>query len=211
MPCQCHLGLLIQLCQCKAWLLYPQHPKQTCLLGQGEYNSNQYRGPTDVLIPSGQLRNKEQRDQYRSSTSCSAGPRPVAPGPFQYQCSSQEEASALSQTLYIEHSKGRTKLVCASTGLFTQSKSILPVVLDKHQIPDFQHIRVVHVDEVCSISASNAVVVDLTAGPTGTSISHLPEIVFHTTWQNTLLCHPDTWYRHTADIEETQATHLPWT
>ena len=49
--------------------------------------------------------------------------------------------------------------------------------LNEHNVPYLQDIGVVHVDQMGSISAANAVVVDLTAGSAGADIAHLPEVV----------------------------------
>lgn len=66
---------------------------------------------------------------------------------------------------------------------------VLPVELDKHQVPDLQHIGIIHVHQVRGVSPSNAVVVDLTARATGAGISHLPEVILHTARQDASLIH----------------------
>lgn len=68
-------------------------------------------------------------------------------------------------------------------------ESVLPVELDKHQVPDLQHIGIIHVHQVRGVSPSNAVVVDLTARATGAGISHLPEVILHTARQDASLIH----------------------
>lgn len=69
--------------------------------------------------------------------------------------------------------------------------SLLPVELDEHQVPDLQDVGVVHVHQVRCVSPSDAVEVDLTARTTGTSVSHLPEVILHTAWQDASLLHPE--------------------
>ena len=49
--------------------------------------------------------------------------------------------------------------------------------LNEHQVPDLQHIGVVHVYQVSSIPPPNSVIVDLGAGSTWPLVSHLPEVV----------------------------------
>lgn len=67
--------------------------------------------------------------------------------------------------------------------------SVLPVELDKHQVPDLQHIGIIHVYQVRGVSPSNAVVVDLAARATGAGVSHLPEVILHTARQDASLIH----------------------
>ncbi len=84
--------------------------------------------------------------------------------------------------------------VCKLSKLFPllARSSNLPVKLDEHEVPDFKHIWVIHVDQVGGISAANAIIVDLAAGSTWTGVPHLPEIIFHAPWQNTALIHSKT-------------------
>ena len=50
---------------------------------------------------------------------------------------------------------------------------LVSVVLDKHNVPDFNDIRIVGIDESRCIAVSNAIVVDFRARTAGTSLSHL--------------------------------------
>lgn len=58
--------------------------------------------------------------------------------------------------------------------------------LDEHKVPNFQDIRIIHVDQVSSISASYPVVMDLSARPTWALVSHLPEVILGAERQNAL-------------------------
>lgn len=49
--------------------------------------------------------------------------------------------------------------------------------LDEDDVPDLQHVGIVHVDEVRRVTAADAVVVDLRAGTARAHIAHLPEVV----------------------------------
>ena len=69
--------------------------------------------------------------------------------------------------------------------------SLLPVELDEHQVPDLQDIRIVHVHQVRGVPPSNAVKVHLTAGTAGAGVSHLPEVILHTAWQDASLLHSE--------------------
>lgn len=62
----------------------------------------------------------------------------------------------------------------------------LPVILYEHKIPDLQDVWMIHVNEMFSISTPNPVVVDLCAGATGASLTHLPEVVFHVKGHHTV-------------------------
>lgn len=42
-----------------------------------------------------------------------------------------------------------------------------------------------------SVPPSDTVVVDLTAGTAGPSVSHLPEVIFHASWEDASLLHPE--------------------
>ncbi|KAG9796345.1 hypothetical protein KCU88_g142, partial [Aureobasidium melanogenum] len=53
----------------------------------------------------------------------------------------------------------------------------LPVVLNKHVVPDLQHVRIVLVDETGSIApASDSVIVNFGTRTTWTLVTHFPEI-----------------------------------
>lgn len=67
----------------------------------------------------------------------------------------------------------------------------LPVELDENEVPDLQHIWIVHVHQVRGVPPTDAVIVDLTAGTTGTSVSHLPEVILHTARKDASLLHPE--------------------
>lgn len=56
-------------------------------------------------------------------------------------------------------------------------------------IPDFQNIRIVLVHKVRSIAATNEVIVNLTARPTRTLITHFPEVVLHVTREDMVVRH----------------------
>ena len=58
--------------------------------------------------------------------------------------------------------------------------------LNEDKIPDLQDVGVIHVDQVGSIAAPDPVIVDLSAGPTGALITHLPEVVLCAKRQNAL-------------------------
>lgn len=83
---------------------------------------------------------------------------------------------------------------------------MVPVKLDKNQIPDFKHIGVIHVDQMGSISASNTIIVHLTAWSTWTGVPHLPEIVLHTPWKNTTLLHSEIGKSQAKDIRKLKKT-----
>ena len=56
------------------------------------------------------------------------------------------------------------------------------VVLHEHEVPDLDHLRVVHVDEVATRDLFSGFIiaqvdVDLRAGTAGTRLAHLPEVV----------------------------------
>ena len=61
------------------------------------------------------------------------------------------------------------------------------VILGEDEVPYLKDIRYIHVDQVLGIAPSNAIKVDLGARPAGTCVSHLPEVVLHSKWHNTLL------------------------
>mmetsp|Transcript_18016 Transcript_18016/g.57622 ORF Transcript_18016/g.57622 Transcript_18016/m.57622 type:complete len:812 (+) Transcript_18016:860-3295(+) len=58
-----------------------------------------------------------------------------------------------------------------------QRAARLAVELDEHQVPDLEHVRVVHVDQVRRVAPADAVVVDLRARPARARVAHLPEVV----------------------------------
>ena len=51
------------------------------------------------------------------------------------------------------------------------------VVLDEHQVPDLQHIGVVHVHQLGHLAVPDPVVVDLRARAARSGVTHLPEVV----------------------------------
>mmetsp|Transcript_6447 Transcript_6447/g.19110 ORF Transcript_6447/g.19110 Transcript_6447/m.19110 type:complete len:1096 (+) Transcript_6447:257-3544(+) len=65
----------------------------------------------------------------------------------------------------------------------------LAVELDENEVPDLEHVRVVHVDETRGVAPADAVVVDLGAGPAGARVAHLPKVVLHAEWQHAVLGH----------------------
>mmetsp|Transcript_15095 Transcript_15095/g.34703 ORF Transcript_15095/g.34703 Transcript_15095/m.34703 type:complete len:244 (+) Transcript_15095:2211-2942(+) len=64
--------------------------------------------------------------------------------------------------------------------------AVLAVELDEDKVPDFQHVGVVLVDQVSSISSSNSVKMKLRAWAAGASVSHLPEVVLHVALEHSL-------------------------
>mmetsp|Transcript_30269 Transcript_30269/g.72793 ORF Transcript_30269/g.72793 Transcript_30269/m.72793 type:complete len:231 (+) Transcript_30269:2460-3152(+) len=64
---------------------------------------------------------------------------------------------------------------------------LVPEHLDKHDVPDLEHVRVVHVHEVRGVAPPNAVVVQLRARAARASVAHLPEVVLHVPLQHPVL------------------------
>mmetsp|Transcript_118021 Transcript_118021/g.252066 ORF Transcript_118021/g.252066 Transcript_118021/m.252066 type:complete len:694 (-) Transcript_118021:302-2383(-) len=60
----------------------------------------------------------------------------------------------------------------------------LALVLHENIVPDFEHIRVVHVDQSSRIAATDAVVVDLRARTARARFAHFPEVVLHVEGQD---------------------------
>ena len=60
------------------------------------------------------------------------------------------------------------------------------VKFHEHHIPQLQHVRVIHVDHWGSEPTTNAIVVDLRAGTTWTSLTHFPEIVLEAKRKHTI-------------------------
>lgn len=60
-----------------------------------------------------------------------------------------------------------------------QPESNPPIELNKNQVPNLDHVRIVHVDQMTGMPVANAVEMDLRAGPTGTHFAHFPEVVLH--------------------------------
>ena len=58
--------------------------------------------------------------------------------------------------------------------------------LNEDQIPDLQHIWVIHVDHGGSVAAPNAIVMNLSTRATRPLVSHLPKVVFAVEGQHTL-------------------------
>lgn len=63
--------------------------------------------------------------------------------------------------------------------------TLSPVELDEDEIPDLQHVGIVHVHKMTGIAPTDPVVVDLGARSARTSVAHLPEVVFHSERQHT--------------------------
>ena len=59
-----------------------------------------------------------------------------------------------------------------------QLAALQAVELDKDQVPDLDHVRVVGVDLAAAAQVVGAVVVQLAARPAGAGVAHLPEVVF---------------------------------
>lgn len=66
---------------------------------------------------------------------------------------------------------------------------LLPIVLHEHQIPDLHHVRTVRVDKRTSIPIAKVVVVDLGAWATRPCLTHLPEIILHSKWEDLIRMH----------------------
>ncbi|KAI7360092.1 Alanine--tRNA [Hortaea werneckii] len=73
-----------------------------------------------------------------------------------------------------------------------QSAVRLTVVLDEDVVPDLEHIRVILVDEICSIAIADAVVVNFRARTTGTLVAHFPEVVLHVTGEDVIFGNANT-------------------
>lgn len=67
----------------------------------------------------------------------------------------------------------------------------IPVELDEDQVPDLQHVGVVHVHQVRRVPPSDPVVMDLTAGAAGAGVAHLPEVVLHAARKDAGLVHTE--------------------
>ena len=68
----------------------------------------------------------------------------------------------------------RVDVLC---GQRAQLAVLLAVELDEHVVPDLDEVRVVHVDQLGHLAATDAVVVDLRARPAGPDVAHLPKII----------------------------------
>mmetsp|Transcript_40179 Transcript_40179/g.87808 ORF Transcript_40179/g.87808 Transcript_40179/m.87808 type:complete len:236 (+) Transcript_40179:2656-3363(+) len=66
----------------------------------------------------------------------------------------------------------------------SQRTILFAVELHEDIVPDLEHIRVVHVDQVGRVTSPDAVVVDLGARAAGSGITHLPEVVLHVEGQD---------------------------
>jgi hypothetical protein len=58
-------------------------------------------------------------------------------------------------------------------GKWTKLAVVLAIELNKYVVPDLKDVGVILIDEVSSISPSNAIVVDFAARTAGTSRTHL--------------------------------------
>lgn len=63
--------------------------------------------------------------------------------------------------------------------------TLSPVELDEDEVPDLQHVGIVHVHKMAGIAPTDPVVVDLGARPARTCVTHLPEVVLHSERQHT--------------------------
>mmetsp|Transcript_12418 Transcript_12418/g.19711 ORF Transcript_12418/g.19711 Transcript_12418/m.19711 type:complete len:261 (+) Transcript_12418:2066-2848(+) len=63
----------------------------------------------------------------------------------------------------------------------------LAVVLDEHQVPNLDDVRKICIYPLWDVPIPDSVVVDLSARPTRSCVSHLPEVVLHPKWHNFLL------------------------
>jgi hypothetical protein len=69
-------------------------------------------------------------------------------------------------------------------GQWPQGAITLSVELNEHKVPYFQHVRVIFVDQMSSLSTPNAVKVELRARTARSGFTHLPEVIFHAAWEN---------------------------
>ena len=60
----------------------------------------------------------------------------------------------------------------------------LTVVLYEDVVPYLQHVRIILINEMSSVSPSYPVVVDFTARSAWSLVTHLPEIIFHVAREN---------------------------
>ena len=64
-----------------------------------------------------------------------------------------------------------------------------PVELDEDNVPDLDDIRVVLVDQVCGVSASNSIVMNLDAGTARALVSHFPKVILHVSGDDMIIGH----------------------
>jgi hypothetical protein len=69
-------------------------------------------------------------------------------------------------------------------GQWPQWAITLPVELNEHKVPYFQHVGVIFVDQMSSLPTSNAVEVELRARTARSCLTHFPEVIFHAAWEN---------------------------
>lgn len=70
----------------------------------------------------------------------------------------------------------------------TQRTIRLTIILNKNVVPDLQHVRIVLVDQMSSITPPpNTVVVDLTTGTAWALITHLPKVILHVPRENVVV------------------------
>mmetsp|Transcript_82711 Transcript_82711/g.230655 ORF Transcript_82711/g.230655 Transcript_82711/m.230655 type:complete len:399 (+) Transcript_82711:2010-3206(+) len=74
--------------------------------------------------------------------------------------------------------------VHALGGQLSERAVRLAVKLHEDVVPDLQHVWIVHVDQVSGITATDTVVVNLSAWPAWAGIPHLPEVVLHVEGQD---------------------------
>mmetsp|Transcript_57753 Transcript_57753/g.137441 ORF Transcript_57753/g.137441 Transcript_57753/m.137441 type:complete len:290 (+) Transcript_57753:2218-3087(+) len=56
---------------------------------------------------------------------------------------------------------------------------LVPEHLDEHDVPDLEHVGVVHVHQVRRVAPADAVIVQLAARAARARVAHLPEVVLH--------------------------------
>lgn len=68
-----------------------------------------------------------------------------------------------------------------------QATVFLALILHENIVPDFKHIWIVHIHQICTLPTTNAIVMNLGGWATWSGITHLPEIVFHVERQDPVI------------------------
>ena len=69
----------------------------------------------------------------------------------------------------------------------SEHEGVLPIELNEDKIPDFQDIRIVMIDQMSSISATDAIEMDLGTRSTRSRVAHFPEVVLHITGKDVVV------------------------
>ena len=64
---------------------------------------------------------------------------------------------------------------------------VLPIELNEDKIPNFQDIRIVMIDQMSGITATDAIEMDLGTRPTRSRVAHFPEVVLHITGKDVIV------------------------